>query len=652
MVHGPIPLPLRDRPGLALFLLVFAFYLYTLAPSVTWADGARLQLEVVLGGSNYWFRDELRHLPDDGLPFSRLGVMPWDHPLYVMLGQAFLLIPFGEPAARINLMSALAGAIAVTLVYQIGVVLVRDRWAASFGALALAVSHTFWFHAVTAEVYTLHAAFMSGLLLLVLVHTESRGVARPYPGQGKEQWEKGTVVTGSSPYPFRLVSFPLSLGGWGTRPNPRPGGALALRGRQQRRRWSDLKLFSLVAGLGLANHLMLALTLLPAVIYLGLTSRHGQVVRSEAGSQENLPYPSDASWLSLELLTARVSLVGLFLIGFAPWWVQFVRMARLVGMPASLEFASGVGWLPGMFATQSPSTVAANLGDYARLLVYQFTPIGVAFGIYGFCCLRRTQASVAAFLVAHFVAHEAFSANYPVADRFAFHLPSYLIFALFITSGVAGLFSKLRTRADTHRPNLAAGLRVTVLAALVMPVGIYALMPVLVRTAGLTATDLGIPSVGDRDGLAYFLDPNQRGDDSAARFGRSTLTKLAPNALVFAAKPADHETYLVLRYFQEAEGLRRDVQLDQVLFVPERDVPRTVLAKARAQASCRPLYLASLSSAVYPLATLQAEFDVVPEAHLYRLVPHHVTAAAVQCLKTADDVADVSLVQLIRSALQ
>src|SRR6266487_1798803 len=134
-----------SAPAVWVFLLALAFYLTTMAPSVTWADGARLQMEVIKGGSSYWFLDELSQVHTDGWPFERLGVMPWDHPLYVLIGQAFLALPSGEAPWRINLISALAAALAIVQTYRAALPLTNDRWAAVLGALALAVSHTFWF---------------------------------------------------------------------------------------------------------------------------------------------------------------------------------------------------------------------------------------------------------------------------------------------------------------------------------------------------------------------------------------------------------------------------------------------------------------------------------------------------------------------------
>ena len=93
---------------------------------------------------------------------------------------------------------------------------------------------------------------------------------------------------------------------------------------------------------------------------------------------------------------------------------------------------------------------------------------------------------------------------------------------------------------------------------------------------GVTDADLGIPTigVGRRDGIAYFLDPNKHGDDSAERFGRGALAGLAPGASVLVAWPRDLETYVVLRHFQLIEGQRLDVTLDLMLFtgLPVRTV--------------------------------------------------------------------------------
>lgn len=159
---------------------------------------------------------------DDSLEFQlvtyQLGIAhPTGYPLYTLLGWLFTHLPIGDVAYRVNLMSAVFGAVTVALVYLIGLKLAaqslyswptrqetqpsrspdqehkkstrqdcqknlpmkaRHPWAevvaGTIGALALAISPIFWSQATVAEVYTLNAAFVAGVLWL-LVRTRAPG---------------------------------------------------------------------------------------------------------------------------------------------------------------------------------------------------------------------------------------------------------------------------------------------------------------------------------------------------------------------------------------------------------------------------------------------------------------------------------------------
>jgi hypothetical protein len=117
---------------------------------------------------------------DDSLEFQlvtyQLGIAhPTGYPLYTLLGWLFTRLPVGDVAYRVNLMSAVFGALTVALVYLIGLEIASDgarrSWsavaAALIGAFALAVSPVFWSQATLAEVYTLNSAFVAGTLLLL-----------------------------------------------------------------------------------------------------------------------------------------------------------------------------------------------------------------------------------------------------------------------------------------------------------------------------------------------------------------------------------------------------------------------------------------------------------------------------------------------------
>jgi len=187
---------LSNLPALTIFVVALAVYLATLAPTLTWAhDGAD-------GG------DLIAATWVLGVPH------PPGYPTYVLLGRLFLLWPLGDPAYRLNLMSAVAAAGTVTLVYLIAIEITAANWrdhalaaTAASATLTFAFSPLFWSQAVIAEVYALNALFAALVIYLLL------------------RWQRGA--------------------GWGL-----PLAALAL-------------------GLGLGNHLTLAFVGLIAVAGIG-----------------------------------------------------------------------------------------------------------------------------------------------------------------------------------------------------------------------------------------------------------------------------------------------------------------------------------------------------------------------------------------------
>ena len=94
---------------------------------------------------------------------------PTGYPVYLLLAKASTAIPFGDIAYRVNLLSALMGAVAVALMVPLGKVLTGRRWVSAVGALALAFSPAFWSQAIIAEVYTTGAVCMLGILLALAI---------------------------------------------------------------------------------------------------------------------------------------------------------------------------------------------------------------------------------------------------------------------------------------------------------------------------------------------------------------------------------------------------------------------------------------------------------------------------------------------------
>jgi hypothetical protein len=132
---------------LALVAIVLLFYIATLAPTVLWGDDAYFQRTA--------FEGTLR--ADGG-----------GHWLWLQAARLFICLPWGDVAYRVNLLSAVAAACAVVLVYAGGRALGLTPLGAVVASVSLGVSHTFWTHAVRAEVYSLFMLLMALQLWLWL----------------------------------------------------------------------------------------------------------------------------------------------------------------------------------------------------------------------------------------------------------------------------------------------------------------------------------------------------------------------------------------------------------------------------------------------------------------------------------------------------
>lgn len=163
-------IPLSHRPGRgdvlwasALGWASFCLYVKTLAPTLLMADPAEFQLACYTLG--------IAH--------------PTGYPLYLILGWLWShLLPLGDAAYRVNLLSAAFAASSTGLFCFLVLRILRGTLQGASGALlrslaavctlALALSRTFWSQAVTAEVYALNSLFVVLTLFLLLRWSESR----------------------------------------------------------------------------------------------------------------------------------------------------------------------------------------------------------------------------------------------------------------------------------------------------------------------------------------------------------------------------------------------------------------------------------------------------------------------------------------------
>jgi hypothetical protein len=103
------------------------------------------------------------------------------YPLYVLLGHLIQQLPLADLAWRMNLLSALAGTLAVAMTYLIAWQLTGRRSAALAGALLFAFSTAFWSLALITEVYTLQVLLFALVLYCLLRWTDA---ARQASGSG------------------------------------------------------------------------------------------------------------------------------------------------------------------------------------------------------------------------------------------------------------------------------------------------------------------------------------------------------------------------------------------------------------------------------------------------------------------------------------
>lgn len=99
--------------------------------------------------------------------FAGVIGLPLAHPLYVLLAWVWSFLPLGDFAFRVNLFSSLCGAVALGFCLSLLINLTRNRAAALTATILLGVSHTFWWHAVVAEVYDLYAVGLLAELWLL-----------------------------------------------------------------------------------------------------------------------------------------------------------------------------------------------------------------------------------------------------------------------------------------------------------------------------------------------------------------------------------------------------------------------------------------------------------------------------------------------------
>jgi len=352
-------------------LAAFGLYLRTLAPGVLGGDSGELQFAAYLGG--------IAH--------------PTGYPLYLMLGWLWThVIPWGDAAYCLNLFSALWGGVAVALTYLLAERLLREATprlpalprtlAAAVAALTFACSETFWSQAMIAEIYTLHAAFVAGVLWLIL-------------------W-------------------------WGE-------GADGAFGR--------LAVVALIYGLGLTHHRTMLLLAPAVLLFLCLIQRRLASRPSPLASR-----PSPLASCLLPLASCLLPLLLYLYIPLRAAHSPYLTVPLDAGRTLQLYDHSLHGFvdfvLGRVFVGEllSPAAAWARLPLAGELLLRQFGGAGIILGLLGLARLiAGRRGRLLALTGLSFVALMLFNLFYGIGDIHVFFIAPALIWSCWMGVGVAAV---------------------------------------------------------------------------------------------------------------------------------------------------------------------------------------------------------------------
>ena len=571
------------------FILALAVYLATAPSGLTWAhdsaDGGDLIAAAMVAGVPH----------------------PTGYPTFTLLARLVTLVPFGSPAWRTTVLSAVSGALAAALV------------AAMVAIGPESAQSTAWRRA-TPDPRMLDGRH--GALLGVRPSRESR--LRP------------ETTTSSVPSRFWLagVLIPLSAGLmlafapmlWGQSTVTEVYAlhaaftAAILWGllrwhRSCQLRWVTLS--GLLLGLSLGNHLT-TLWLLPIVLtflFVGCdahlpnsTRTRSDPVKLAPGRETSLGHEESTGWSRYTpVILGLTTVVGLSVYAYLPLAASG-KPAVNWGDPSTLQgfwwIVSGQLYRSFVFAVPLPD-VAARLQAWAGLLWRDFQPWGLVLALLGMTWLARRRLSLVVAALLTLTLGLAWAVTYDTTDSYLALLPGWVIVA--VAAGV-GLRSIVRNhllggKVDRVRQPLA-----------VVIAGLLIVFPV----------------------ARHWQDLDKSGDRQAEWFLSHVLDSVAPDALVVTA--GDRATFGLwyARYGLERRPdiipVSRDLWgLGSYRATIKETHPELPLAEPAADFSAflrqvaqdRPIYLAQATGGASSPATLSGpESPAVDRQAIFEPVPY------------------------------
>ena len=496
--------------ALMIGLTGFVFYAATAAPSVATLFDDSLEFQVVL---------------------PTLGIAhPSGYPLYTLLGKLFtLLLPFRDPAGRVNLLSALCAGAALGVLYLLAQKVAGNRAAAATATALFALSPAWWSQATIAEVYALHGLFVVLFLYLLLRWEEARSQETGVRGQGSGDRGQGSGIRSQESgvrdrLPASSFQLPVSSDRW-------------------------LAAAALVFGLGLTHHRMIALMLPAALVFIFWTDP--RLIRQPR------------RWVA-PLLCAGIPLLLYLYLPMRGKTVTSLDGTFVPTLAGTLDWITARGY--SIFLTGNPFGVERNASSIIALFLDQLGVLTMAAAVLGLVTAWKFSRRRYVFLLLATISQVAFASAYKVQDVEVFFLPAFMLTAVWAAWGLAPQFDGLALRGmnAARRLRPSPWLRSLIVAGWVVSLAVVMLFEPV------------------RNTVAAFPEQNRRTNWGVYDLGADMIASVAPGGQVIGLLG---ETTLV-RYFRDVLGQRPDVEV-----VAADAEPARYAAVDAALAAGKPVYL-------------------------------------------------------------
>jgi hypothetical protein len=333
-------------------------YIRTLAPGLLYGDSGEFQAVVYSLGMTH----------------------PTGYPIYVLFGRLFTMLPLGDPTWRVNLFSAVLGALTVANVYLMVRLLSGWRIAAATAAITLAVTPLFWYFSVIAELYIPACACLSGVLLFLLL--------------------------------------------W-----------------RQTGKWLWLAASALLGGLSLSVHSSVALAAPAVLVYLALTARTGREWIAAFGGAMLGVALAFTAFLALD---ARNPDAGYYNATVEPALSVWEMDETGFDSPLErLEFLYAAKQFNYAMFNHPAETMPFIAGIYRDVLGKTFPPLPLALMGIGLIGLFFQRWREGLLLLLGWGVQMFFITNYNIYDVVVFFVPTFVFLALWIGIGLGALMQSL-----------------------------------------------------------------------------------------------------------------------------------------------------------------------------------------------------------------